>query len=117
MSKQSSAFVKIIEAISAPLGFFVLALLIVESFLATVLLGSSLEKSDVVVGMYVGVGLFVFVTLAVFVLVWFKPEHLTYDREAHLINAGKLPFGSDEEEIDPEDRFNARRVRGGGDEG
>ena len=42
---------QIIEAITAPLGFFVLALLIVESFLATVLVGTSLENTDKISGM------------------------------------------------------------------
>lgn len=42
-----STWQKIIEAISAPLGFFVLALLIVESFLATVVKGTILSKQCV----------------------------------------------------------------------
>ena len=51
---------KLIEAITAPLGFFVLALLIVEAFLATVLVGTSLDNSDKVNGMYVGIGRWLF---------------------------------------------------------
>lgn len=86
---------KIIEAITAPLGFFVLALLIVESFLATVLIGTALENIDKLKGMYLGVGLFVFVILVVSILVWFKPDNLTFDKEAHLRERGKPPFGSD----------------------
>jgi hypothetical protein len=86
---------QIIEAITAPLGFFVLALLIVESFLATVLIGTALENRDKLNGIYLGIGLFVFVTLIVSMLVWFKPDNLTFDKEAHLRNKGKPPFGSD----------------------
>ncbi|NCO84364.1 MAG: hypothetical protein COZ31_01510 [Nitrospirae bacterium CG_4_10_14_3_um_filter_44_29] len=86
---------QILEAITAPLGFFVLALLIVEAFLATILIGATLENTDKVSGMYLGVGLFVFVTLAVSLLVWFKPDNLTFDKEAHLRNRGKPPFGSE----------------------
>jgi len=86
---------RIIEAVTAPLGFFVLALLIVEAFLATVLIGGDLEKSDKVIGMWLGVGLFCLVTIAVFVLVWFKPESLTFDKEAHLIDRGKAHFGTE----------------------
>lgn len=94
MKTNSSSWQKIIEAISAPLGFFVLALLIVESFLAIVVIGGNLEKHDQITGMWLGVGLFVIVTVAVFVLVWFKPQHLTFDKEAHLIDRGKAPFGT-----------------------
>lgn len=86
---------QMIEVITAPLGFFVLALLIVESFLATVLIGASLERADKINGMYLGVGLFLLVMLIVAVLVWFKPDNLTFDKEAHLRNRGKPPFGSD----------------------
>ncbi|HCG5919201.1 TPA: hypothetical protein ACX6RL_000740 [Photobacterium damselae] len=86
---------QVIEAITAPLGFFVLALLIVEAFLATILVGATLENADKVMGMYLGVGLFVFVTLIVALLVWAKPDNLTFDKEAHLRSQGKPPFGSD----------------------
>lgn len=86
---------QILEAITAPLGFFVLALLIVEAFLATILIGATLENSDKVNGMFLGVGLFVFITFIVALLVWFKPDNLTFDKEAHLRNRGKPPFGSD----------------------
>lgn len=91
----SNALIKTIEAITAPLGFFVLALLIVEVFLGTVLVGAQLDKSAKVLGMYMGVCLFVLVTIAVFVLVWFKPQSLTFDKSAHLIDKGKGPYGTD----------------------
>ena len=90
---------KIIEAVTAPLGFFVLALLIVEGFLATALIGAELENSDKVLGMWLGVGLFILVTVAVFVLVWFKPQSLTFDKAAHLMDKGKGPFGTDSIEV------------------
>lgn len=91
----SNAKIKMVEAITAPLGFFVLALLIVEGFLATVLVGADLEKSDMVLGMWMGVSLFVLVIIAVFSLVWFKPQSLTFDKSAHLIDKGKATFGTD----------------------
>ncbi|MCX8819278.1 hypothetical protein [Vibrio parahaemolyticus] len=94
MSKQNRS--QVLEAITAPLGFFVLALLIVEAFLATILVGTTLENEHKVTGMYLGVVLFIFVTLIVALLVWFKPDHLTFDKEAHLRSQGKPPFGSDE---------------------
>ncbi|MBE0372844.1 hypothetical protein PFLA_a0457 [Pseudoalteromonas flavipulchra NCIMB 2033 = ATCC BAA-314] len=61
-----------------------LALLIVEAFLATVLIGANLESADKVTGMWLGVGLFVLVTLLVFLLAWFKSTDLTFDKKAHL---------------------------------
>lgn len=95
MGERESKRNEIIEAITAPLGFFVLALLIVESFLATVLIGTTLENSDKISGIYLGVSLFIFVTFVVTILVWFKPDNLTFDKEAHLRNRGKPPFGSE----------------------
>jgi hypothetical protein len=61
MSSQELSRNQIIEVVTAPLGFFVLALLIVEAFLATVLAGAALERSDKINGMYLGVGLFIFI--------------------------------------------------------
>lgn len=114
MKSSASATQRIIEAITAPLGFFVLALLIVEAFLATVLVGAGLTAVDKNTGMWIGVGLFVLVITAVFILVWFKPQHLTFDKEAHLIDSGKIPFGSDEESIDPDKRFSSKRTKAKG---
>lgn len=99
MSDNENSRSQMIEVITAPLGFFVLALLIVESFLATVLVGASLEPTDKIYGMYLGVSLFLLVMLIVAVLVWFKPDNLTFDKEAHLRNRGKPPFGSDKKTI------------------
>lgn len=110
---EESAKAKIIEAITAPLGFFVLALLIVEAFLATVLVGGTLEKTEMARGMYLGVGLFVFVTLIVALLVWFKPDHLTFDKEAHLRSRGKPPFGSDNVTVINRDALFPTEPKGG----
>ena len=83
-----SAWYKIIESVSAPLGFFVLALLIIESFLAIVLVGGNLDIIHKITGMWLGIGLFVLVTVLVFFLVWFKPENLTFNAEDHIRNKG-----------------------------
>ncbi len=100
---KTSAWCKIVEAVTAPLGFFVLALLIVESFLASVVIGGNLERSDQMTGVWMGVVLFIIVNIAVFVLVWSKPENLTFDKEAHLISHGKI-YGSETHGVrDPED--------------
>lgn len=92
---------RIIEAITAPLGFFVLALLIVETFLGTVLLGADLEKSQKMIGLWAGVGMFVLVVIIVALLVWHKPQNLTFDKTAHLINRGKIPWGTNQSHIPP----------------
>ncbi len=105
MKDTSSAWCKIIEAITAPLGFFVLALLIVEAFLATVLVGGNLEKPDQITGIWMGVGLFVLVTIAVFILVWCKPENLTFDKEAHLKRIDQANFGTDSKTVVDRDKM------------
>lgn len=68
----------IIASVRNPLGFFVLALLVIEAFLATVLVGSDLEPAQKANGMYLGVGLFVFITTLVSVFVWFKLGNLLH---------------------------------------
>lgn len=95
MRNGKEVWCKIIESITAPLGFFVLALLIVESFLATVLIGGNLSKEDQMTCVWLGVSLFILVTIAVFILVWFKPENLTFDKQSHLIKQGKAAYGTD----------------------
>lgn len=75
---------KLIEAITAPLGFYVLALLIVEASLSVILVVSDLALTDKTIGMYLVVGMFVYVTALVFFLVWNKPRNLTFDKAAHL---------------------------------
>jgi hypothetical protein len=112
MGEENTKRHQLLEAITAPLGFFVLALLIVEAFLATVLVGATLENSDKVNGMFLGVGLFVFVTLIVSVLVWFKPDHLTFDKEAHLRDRGKPPFGSDSHTVTDNDALMPTEPKG-----
>jgi len=106
----SNARIKIIEAIAAPLGFFVLALLIVESFLAIVLVGADLQNNDKILGMWLGVGLFIMVTIAVFVLVWFKPQNLTFDKAAHLIDRGKAVYGTEKYPINNIDTLSPTRA-------
>ena len=95
----SPARAKLVEAINTPLGFFVLALLIVEAFLATVLLGAELAADQKMTCVLIGVGLFIFVVALVGIFVWFKPLHLTFDRDAHLLDRGKLPYGTNQEKV------------------
>ena len=90
---------KIIEAIDKPLGFFVLALLIVETFLTLVLTLAGFDSDKKFFGMEIGTGLFIFVVLIVTVFAWFKPMNLTYDKEAHLKQNRTAPLGSNKKII------------------
>lgn len=87
------------------LGFFALALLIVEAFLTTVLLGGKLAAHQKLIGVWIGAGMFVLVVAFVFALAWSRPGSLIYDKEAKLISEGKIPFGTDGHLIRPDLRF------------
>lgn len=90
---------KVVEAITAPLGFYVLALLIVETFLGAAFLGGNFDTEGQFTVVYIGAGLFVFVVLVVTTLVCFKPENLTFDKEAHL-ELSKAAYGTDSKTAD-----------------
>lgn len=74
----------ILKIISAPLGFFVLALLIVETFLGATLFSGQVPPVSIFHCIYLGVGMFVLVVLIVAAIVWYKPGHLTLDKDGHL---------------------------------
>ncbi len=74
---QRSSWHGLVEAVQKPLGFYTLALLVVEAFLAAVLIGAAdLDSTQRFMGMLIGVGLFLMVVAIVTVLVWQKPERL-----------------------------------------
>jgi hypothetical protein len=73
----------IIRAISTPLGFYVLSLLIVETTLGLVLTASKLNEEHVWIGFFVVMGLFLFVFVVVTVLVIFTPKNLLFGKEEH----------------------------------
>ncbi len=64
----------ILQIINSPLGFYILALLIGESFLGLVM-GLGGAKNFLATGAFLGVGMFVLVVACVRVVAWFKPEH------------------------------------------
>lgn len=74
----------ILYAITSPLGFFALSLLIVEGFLTIVLIFSDLAANNKFFGMLIGAGLFLLVVIGVLLLVCFKPENLTFSENSHL---------------------------------
>ena len=101
--------ITVLEAITTPLGFFVLALLIVEGFLGTVLVWASLDPKDKITGMWLGVGMFVLVVVIVAILDWFRPSHLTFDRDAHLLDRGITPWGTDQDRVKPDTALEGKK--------
>ena len=75
---------KMIKAVGAPLGYFVLALLIVETFLGAALVGGNLDATLQLICIIAGIAMFFTLTFAVCLFVWFKPLNLIFDRDAHL---------------------------------
>ena len=86
---------RILEAIDRPLGFYVLALLIVESFIGLLAGFGGESTGNLRVGLYLGVGMFVYITLIVTMIVWKKAHLLTFDRDAHLTER-RAPFGTEQ---------------------
>ena len=75
----------LIKGINTPLSFFVLALLIIESFLALIILKCDLPKDSKLNLIYFGGVLFLIQTTFVFILIILnRVKELTYDKEAHL---------------------------------
>jgi len=96
MPNQKEKKSSVIESVTKPLGFFVLALLIVETFLATVLIFSGIKEENKMIGLWIGISLFVVIIMVVSILVWFKPRNLMYDQFGHLADSGKILYGSPE---------------------
>ena len=72
----------LLQVINSPLGFYALALLIVETFLALVLGLAGLPQ---LIGpvMYLGVGMFVLVVGCVALTIWFRPENPALSEKSH----------------------------------
>ena len=98
MPEEQRISAKLVDAVTAPLGFYVLALLIVETFLAAVVIGGTLDSDNQFNALMVGVGMFVFVILVVTILVWNKPENLTFDKQAHLVRS-RAEYGTNTETV------------------
>lgn len=82
--------VQIIEAITAPLGFYVLGLLIVEGFFTVITIASGFQREDRLFVIKLGAALFIAVFLVVSLLVWYKPANLMFDKGSILIDRGKV---------------------------
>ena len=100
MQHSRSGWCRIIEAVDKPLGFYVLALLIVESFLTIVITVADLEPRVKELGMWAGVGLFLAVVGVVTLCVWHKPTHLTFTEWGSLVEMGKTSYGTEAGVVD-----------------
>ena len=95
----SSARFKAVQAIHSPLGFFALALLIVEGFLFGAGAWFDLSSEWRIVAMGVGVLLFLMVFGTVVWLVVCYPKNLVFSEESHLQYDRMQIFGSEENVI------------------
>ena len=68
-----------------PLGFYVLALLIIESTLGIVLTAAKFDQEYKWLGFLCMIGVFAAVVVIVTILTAWKPKHLLYGKEEHSI--------------------------------
>lgn len=94
---------KTIQAVQSPLGFFALALLIVEAFLLGAGSWFELSESWKIVALGVGVLLFLALTGAVVWLVVRYPQNLVFSEESHVQYARMKMFGSEAERLTERD--------------
>ena len=99
MQRYRAGWSRLIEAIDKPLGFYVLALLIVEGFLSIILTVSNLSPEAKERGMWAVVGLFLFVVIIVSIIAWCRPTRLTFTELGSLVEMGKVPYGTDMKEL------------------
>ena len=74
---------KILAEIQTPLGFYVLALLIIESTLAIVLTAAGFEQAFEWYGFLLMIVVFAAVVLIVTILTFVNPRNLLYGKEEH----------------------------------
>lgn len=107
--KERPTRVRLIELIDRPLGFYVLSLLIVETFIGVV---AGLGRANLIaiqLGLWLGVGMFVYITLTVSIIVWVKPHVLTFDRDAHFRERKAWgPIGSDKHSVKSPEKLDDR---------
>ena len=84
MNSDNRGRASLVSVITTPLGFFALSLLIVEGFLGIILIGSNLEAWQKFMGLIIGAFLFIIIVSVVTILVWKKPQHLTFSERSHL---------------------------------
>jgi hypothetical protein len=90
---------KIMQSVHSPLGFFVLALLIVEIFLLGAGIWFHLEDSWKIVALGTGVLLFLVVFFTVVYLVVVHPRNLVFSEESHVQFAAMKLYGTEENQV------------------
>ena len=76
---------KALQQIQTPLGFYVLALLIIESTLCIVLTAAKFDQEYKWLGFLCMIGVFAALVIIVTILVAWKPKNLLYGKEEHSI--------------------------------
>ncbi len=84
---------RVIGTVRSPLGFFTLALLIVESFLLGAGAGFNLGEDSRRVLIWVGIALFLIVFFSVYLLVVKWPQNLVFTEESHIRFAAMQVYG------------------------
>lgn len=90
----SASHLGIVRSITSPLGFFVLSLLIVESFLGAVITFAPLSEPTRVPFIWIGVALFIALVAAVYWLVLKHPTNLVFSESSHLQLEAMQLFGN-----------------------
>jgi len=88
----------IISVVTTPLGFFALALLIVEGFLGIIVIGSgeTLTPNAKLTGMWMAIASFALIVCVVSLMVWKIPENLTLRGKDWMDKAKMLKSWADE---------------------
>jgi len=76
---------KVLQQIQTPLGFYVLALLIIEATLAIVLTAAEFDQEHKWLGFLCMIGVFAAVVIIVTILTALNPKNLLYGKEEHSI--------------------------------
>lgn len=102
MSKRAS----VIEKVNSPIGFYVLALLIVESFIGTMIGVADFSSYIQFCCFLIGVVLFLLTIGIVTAIVWCKPHVLVYGERSHFGERMGTPppeFGTNEKSVSEEE--------------
>ena len=94
MQSSLSIRYRMVQAVHSPLGFFVLALLIVEAFLFGAGIWFELSDTWRLIAIGTGVGLFLLVFCTVVWLVVKYPQYLVFGEESHVQYEAMKMFGT-----------------------
>jgi len=110
MEKDKENRSDLLHAVTSPLGFFALSLLIVEGFLTISLVFSDLGSTSKFWGMIIGAVLFILVVVLVWILVWYKPENLTFGEDSHLKRLQMEKWGNSDNPVQKAEAENSANL-------